>query len=57
MQTNLLSPKNYYSLYMRILDELRELEEYFLAMLKNGHRIVEIYEQVIDINSIKFSCA
>eukprot|EP01036_Dinobryon_divergens_P030798 gene30798-40097_t len=46
LRTNLLSPKNYYSLYMRILDELRELEEYFLSMLKNGHRIVEIYEQV-----------
>ena len=31
---------------MRILDELRELEDYFMSMLKNGSHIVEIYEQV-----------
>ena len=32
---------------MRILDELRELEEYLISIQKNGTKpIVEIYEQV-----------
>ena len=39
---------------MRILDELRELEDYFMSMLKNGSHIVEIYEQVTSV-VVKFT--
>jgi hypothetical protein len=46
LRTGLLSPKNYYELYMKILDELRELEEYLMSLQRSGRSIVEIYEQV-----------
>ncbi|RYG59430.1 hypothetical protein EON64_20235, partial [archaeon] len=46
LKTSLLTPKNYYELYMKIQDELRELEEYLLALSRNGKSVVEIYEQV-----------
>ncbi len=46
LRTNLLTPKNYYELYMKILDEMRELEEYFNSLQRSGRPIVEIYEQV-----------
>lgn len=46
LRTNLLTPKNYYELYMRILDELRELEEYLSSLQRSGRSMVEIYEQV-----------
>ncbi len=46
LRTGLLSPKNYYELYMKILDELRELEEYLLSLQRSGRSVVEIYEQV-----------
>jgi len=46
LRTGLLSPKNYYELYMKILDEMRELEEYLQALQRSGRSIVEVYEQV-----------
>lgn len=46
LRTGLLSPKNYYELYMKILDELRELEEYLMSLQRSGRSVVEIYEQV-----------
>lgn len=46
LRTNLLTPKNYYELYMRILDEMRELEEYLSSLQRSGRSMVEIYEQV-----------
>jgi len=46
LRTNLLTPKNYYELYMKILDELRELEEYLSSLQRSGRSMVEIYEQV-----------
>lgn len=47
LRTNLLTPKNYYELFMKILDELRALEEYFNLLQQSGQRaIAEIYEQV-----------
>jgi vacuolar protein sorting-associated protein 35 len=36
LRTNLLTPKNYYELYMKVLDEMRELEEYLQTLRKNG---------------------
>jgi vacuolar protein sorting-associated protein 35 len=46
LRTNLLTPKNYYELYMKVMDEMRDLEEYFNALQRSGKPIVEIYEQV-----------
>jgi vacuolar protein sorting-associated protein 35 len=46
LRTNLLTPKNYYELYMKVLDEMNILEEYIQSLQKNGRPIVEIYEQV-----------
>lgn len=46
MRTNLLTPKYYYELYMKVVDELRELEEYFNSLQRGGRSMVEIYEQV-----------
>ncbi|KAJ1402812.1 vacuolar protein sorting-associated protein 35-like protein [Ochromonadaceae sp. CCMP2298] len=46
LRTNLLTPKNYYELYMKVLDEMRELEEYLTSLQEGGRSIVEIYEQV-----------
>ena len=46
LRTGLLTPKNYYELYMKILDELRELEEYLNSLQRSGRSMVEIYEQV-----------
>eukprot|EP00595_Chromulina_sp_UTEXLB2642_P002619 CAMPEP_0196761808 /NCGR_PEP_ID=MMETSP1095-20130614/1108_1 /TAXON_ID=96789 ORGANISM="Chromulina nebulosa, Strain UTEXLB2642" /NCGR_SAMPLE_ID=MMETSP1095 /ASSEMBLY_ACC=CAM_ASM_000446 /LENGTH=807 /DNA_ID=CAMNT_0042111787 /DNA_START=37 /DNA_END=2460 /DNA_ORIENTATION=+ len=52
LRTNLLTSKNYYELYMRVLDELRELEEYISSLQRNGRSIVEIYEQVQSCGAI-----
>lgn len=46
LRTNLLTPKNYYELYMKVIDELRELEEYFASLQRNGKSMVDLYEQV-----------
>lgn len=41
-----LTPKHYYELYMKVLDELRDLEDYFSTLQKNGMKMVELYERV-----------
>eukprot|EP01038_Epipyxis_sp_PR26KG_P012178 gene12178-16310_t len=46
LRTSLLTPKNYYELYMKIMDEMRELEEYIYSLERGGKSIVEIYESV-----------
>lgn len=46
LKTSVLSPKHYYELYMKILDELRELEDYLMSLHRSGRSIVDIYEQV-----------
>jgi len=46
LRTNLLTPKNYYELYMKVLDEMRELEEYLSSLQRGGRSMVEVYEQV-----------
>lgn len=46
LRTNLLTPKNYYELYMKVLDELRELEDYLNSLQRSGRSMVEIYEMV-----------
>lgn len=46
LRTGLLTPKNYYELYMKIMDELREFEEYLQTLQRSGRSMVEIYERV-----------
>jgi len=44
-----LEPKTYYDLYMKIMDELREFEEFLNNLQRSGRTIVTIYEQVEQI--------
>jgi len=46
LRTGLLTPKSYYELYMKVLDELRYLEDYFTGLQKQGKPVVELYEKV-----------
>jgi len=41
-----LTPRNYYELYMKVLDELRYLEEFFMGLIRAGTLCSELYEQV-----------
>eukprot|EP01098_Paradermamoeba_levis_P003435 TRINITY_DN1567_c0_g1_i1.p1 TRINITY_DN1567_c0_g1~~TRINITY_DN1567_c0_g1_i1.p1 ORF type:complete len:801 (-),score=266.26 TRINITY_DN1567_c0_g1_i1:33-2435(-) len=46
LRTNLLSPKNYYELYIYASDQLRYLESFLLEEHSKGKRISEFYELV-----------
>ncbi|RLN56379.1 hypothetical protein BBJ28_00013184 [Nothophytophthora sp. Chile5] len=46
LRTSLLSPKNYYQLYMQVLDELRHLESYAEEQQQAGAPMRALYEQV-----------
>ncbi len=46
LRTGLLTPKSYYELYMKVLDELRYLEDYFTGLQKQGKPVVDLYEKV-----------
>lgn len=46
LRTSLLSPKNYYELYMAITDELRHLEAYLLEEFEKGRKVPDLYELV-----------
>jgi len=52
LRTNTLQPKYYYSLYMKVVDELRELEEYLSALQRSGKSMVSIYEQVQSCSNV-----
>jgi vacuolar protein sorting-associated protein 35 len=45
LRTGLLTPKNYYALYMGTFDQLRHLEQYLIDG-KHGRRMTELYELV-----------
>jgi len=45
LRTSLLSPRNYYALYIEAFDQLRHLESYLLEE-KHGKRMAELYELV-----------
>jgi vacuolar protein sorting-associated protein 35 len=45
LRTSLLSPRNYYSLYIEAFDQLRYLEQYLLEE-KHGKRMSDLYELV-----------
>lgn len=46
LRTSLLSPKNYYQLYMQVMDELRDLEAYFVELSRSGTPVRTLYERV-----------
>jgi len=46
LRTSLLKPANYYELYIKVCDELRYLEEFFMALHRQGHSMELLYEQV-----------
>lgn len=46
LRTSLLSPKNYYELYISITDELRYLEIYLLDEFQKGRQVNDLYELV-----------
>jgi vacuolar protein sorting-associated protein 35 len=52
MKSNSMEPRTYNDLYMKITDELRELEEYFMSLQRSGRSIVQIYEMVQNCGNI-----
>ncbi|GMH98622.1 hypothetical protein TrST_g10539 [Triparma strigata] len=46
LKTSLLTPRNYYELYMSVLDSLRHVEDFFASLNAAGTPVVEIYEKV-----------
>lgn len=47
LRTGSLTPRNYYELYMKVLDELHHLGDFFLQLCKDGTKTAsELYEQV-----------
>ncbi|CAD5125047.1 DgyrCDS13291 [Dimorphilus gyrociliatus] len=46
LRTSVLSPKSYYELYIKIIDELRYLEEYLTDEFLKGRKVHDLYELV-----------
>lgn len=46
LRTSMLTPKNYYELYMAISDELRHLELYLVDEFQKGRKVADLYELV-----------
>ncbi|ETM98383.1 hypothetical protein PPTG_19603, partial [Phytophthora nicotianae INRA-310] len=46
LRTSLLSPKNYYQLYMQVMDELRHFESYVEEQQQAGASMQVLYERV-----------
>jgi vacuolar protein sorting-associated protein 35 len=46
LKTNSLSPKSYYELYMKVQEELRELEDFLSSLQRKGTLMGNIYEKV-----------
>lgn len=52
LRSNVLTPKNYYELYMAVVEELRVLEDYFRYLQRNGMAMVKLYEQVQSVGNV-----
>eukprot|EP00449_Zooxanthella_nutricula_P054877 CAMPEP_0198576970 /NCGR_PEP_ID=MMETSP1462-20131121/118297_1 /TAXON_ID=1333877 /ORGANISM="Brandtodinium nutriculum, Strain RCC3387" /LENGTH=802 /DNA_ID=CAMNT_0044308241 /DNA_START=15 /DNA_END=2420 /DNA_ORIENTATION=+ len=46
LRTSLLSPKNYYELYMQVFQEMQHLHGYFCDPGRHGRKMVDLYESV-----------
>ena len=45
LRTSLLTPRNYYELYMKVCDELRHLDQFFQQLVADGTPAADIYEE------------
>ena len=45
LRTSLLTPRNYYELYMKVCDELRNLDAFFQQLVSEGTPAADIYER------------
>ena len=45
LRTSLLTPRNYYELYMKVLDELHHLDDFFGGLCASGTQASELYEK------------
>jgi len=52
LRTSLLSPRNYYTLYTLIFDEMQYLEQFFKEEYRRGRRILHLYNSVQQASSI-----
>lgn len=46
LRTSLLSPKNYYELYMRVFQEMQQLSAFFDDKSRHGRKMLDLYESV-----------
>jgi len=52
LRTSLLSPKNYYELYMQVFQEMQHLSSFFSEKPRHGRKMLELYESVQHAGSI-----
>merc|ERR1719261_1971647 len=52
LRTGLLSPKNYYELYMQVFQEMQHLNNFFGEKSRHGRSYKELYESVQHAGSI-----
>lgn len=46
LRTSLLSPKNYYELYMQVFQEMQHLAGFFNDKSRHGRKMIDLYESV-----------
>ena len=46
LRTNELSPKNYYGLYMSVVDVMLTLKNYMIEEINRGRRLIDLYDDV-----------
>ena len=46
LRTNELSPKNYYGLYMSVVDVMLSLKNYMIEEISRGRRLIDLYDDV-----------
>eukprot|EP00928_Gymnodinium_smaydae_P087561 TRINITY_DN71814_c0_g1_i1.p1 TRINITY_DN71814_c0_g1~~TRINITY_DN71814_c0_g1_i1.p1 ORF type:complete len:845 (-),score=200.41 TRINITY_DN71814_c0_g1_i1:134-2605(-) len=52
LRTSLLSPRNYYELYMQVFQEMQHLANFFGDKQRHGRKMIELYESVQHAGSI-----
>lgn len=52
LRTSMLSPKNYYELYMLIFQEMQRLHSFFNEPSRHGRKMIDLYESVQHAGSI-----
>ena len=52
LRTNELSPKNYYSLYMAVVDTMLTVKNYMIEEINRGRRLIDLYDDVQQAQSV-----